>query len=60
MYTDYYPFCILSFKNIGRIPLNEATLIEDPNDQFQFVVDDGGKKTLADPRVTFSPWDIFS
>lgn len=30
-------------------------MIEDPTDQFQFVVDDGGKKTLTDLRLTFSP-----
>ncbi|XP_064474467.1 ras-specific guanine nucleotide-releasing factor 2-like isoform X2 [Ornithodoros turicata] len=26
---------------IGKIPLADATLIEDPNEQFQFIVDDG-------------------
>ncbi|CAG2169107.1 unnamed protein product [Oppiella nova] len=28
-------------EGIGKIPLSEATLIEDPNEQFQFTVDDG-------------------
>ncbi|XP_054160727.1 ras-specific guanine nucleotide-releasing factor 1-like [Oppia nitens] len=28
-------------EGFGKIPLSEATLIEDPNDQFQFTVDDG-------------------
>ena len=36
----YNLFCLT--QNMGRIPLSEATLIEDPNEQFQFVVDDGG------------------
>lgn len=32
---------------MGRIPLAEATLIEDPNEQFQFVVDDGGMPVVS-------------
>lgn len=28
-------------QGTGKIPLNEATLIEDPNEQFQFTVDGG-------------------
>ncbi|CAN8004877.1 unnamed protein product, partial [Ixodes hexagonus] len=28
-------------EGVGKIPLADATLIEDPNDQFQFIVDDG-------------------
>ncbi|KAI2806402.1 Ras protein-specific guanine nucleotide-releasing factor [Blomia tropicalis] len=28
-------------ESIGKIPLAEATLIEDPNEQFQFTIDDG-------------------
>ncbi|XP_049269734.1 ras-specific guanine nucleotide-releasing factor 2 isoform X3 [Rhipicephalus sanguineus] len=28
-------------ESVGKIPLADATLIEDPNDQFQFIVDDG-------------------
>lgn len=28
-------------ENIGKIPLADATLIEEPNEQFQFTVDDG-------------------
>lgn len=27
--------------NMGRIPLSEATLIEEPSEQFQFVIDNG-------------------
>ncbi|KAH9506455.1 Ras protein-specific guanine nucleotide-releasing factor [Dermatophagoides farinae] len=32
---------------IGKIPLAEATLIEDPNEQFQFTVDDTGNSTSS-------------
>ncbi|XP_022672231.1 ras-specific guanine nucleotide-releasing factor 2-like isoform X2 [Varroa destructor] len=28
-------------EGIGKIPLADATLIEDPNEQFQFMIDDG-------------------
>lgn len=31
-------------QGFGKIPLQEATLIEDPNEQFQFTVDDGGRR----------------
>lgn len=37
--------------NMGRIPLSEATLIEDPNEQFQFVVDDGGTPLSLHPSL---------
>ncbi|KAI1301458.1 Ras-specific guanine nucleotide-releasing factor 2 [Halotydeus destructor] len=32
---------------LGRIPLSEATLIEDPSEQFQFIVDDGEGNPVA-------------
>ena|SRR6218665_1829362 len=35
---------------IGKISLAESTLIEDPNEQFQFTVDDGGKFSLRCER----------
>lgn len=33
-------------QNVGKISLAEATLIEEPNEQFQFIIDEPGKYTL--------------
>lgn len=45
-----YLLCHLS-QGIGRIPLAEATLIEEPNEQFHLVVEDGGECCLCSPWI---------
>lgn len=40
-------FFAFAAQSIGRIPLSEATLIEDVNEPFQFVLDDGGERMLG-------------
>lgn len=42
LFTPY----IFNIQNIGKIPLSDATLIEDPNEQFQFTVEDGGLNAI--------------
>lgn len=40
-------------QNVGKISLAEATLIEEPNEQFQFIVDEPGKPNRACPHEKF-------